>query len=64
MYHLNENRVITVRRTDKRDSPIEKHLINSFSLPIGESGAMTINATSINDIPIMSTTSSAAGGSK
>ena len=64
MYHLNENRVITVKRTDKKGSPIEKHLINSFSLPIGESGAMTINATSINDIPIMSTTSSAAGGSK
>lgn len=51
LFHLQENGVIAIRRTDKKGSPVERHLINSFSLPIGESGQMTINATSIVDIP-------------
>lgn len=54
MFHLIENRLITVKRTDKQGEPIERHLINSFSIPIGETGDMTINATSVNDYPNVS----------
>ena len=52
MFHLIENRLIAIKRTDKKGSPIERHLINSFSIPLSETGAMTINATSVNDFPI------------
>lgn len=51
MFHLMENRLVTIKRTDKKGAPIERHLINSFSIPIGEKGSMTINATSVNDFP-------------
>lgn len=51
MFHLIENRLVTIKRTDKKGSPVERHLINSFSIPIGETGSMTINATSVNDFP-------------
>lgn len=51
MFHLIENRIVTIKRTDKKGSPVERHLINSFSIPIGETGSMTINATSVNDFP-------------
>ena len=51
MFHLVENNLITVTRTDKNGSPTEKHLINSFTLPIGETGQMAINCTSVNDLP-------------
>lgn len=55
MFHLAENNVVTVKRTDKEGSPVEKHLIESFTLPIGETGSMSIQCTSISDIPIMVT---------
>ena len=58
MFHLMENRLISVKRTDKPGSPVERHLIQSFSIPIGETGAMSINATSVCDKPLMITTSS------
>lgn len=52
MFHLIENNLITIRRMDKEGAPVERHLINSFSIPLSETGAMTINATSVNDFPI------------
>ena len=52
MFHLIENRLVAIKRTDKKGNPIERHLINSFSIPIAEAGSMTINATSVNDFPI------------
>ena len=51
LFHLVENNIVTVKRTDKEGSPIEKHLIQSFSLPIGETGSMSINCVSVNDLP-------------
>lgn len=51
MFHLIENNLITVERVDKVGAPVERHLINSFTIPIGETGNMTINAISVNDIP-------------
>lgn len=58
MFHLVENSLVTVKRTDKAGSPTEKHLIQSFSLPLGEKGSMSINCVSVNDYPVISTTSS------
>ena len=50
MFHLIENRLVAIKRTDKQGSPVERHLIESFTLPIGETGSMSINAASIYDI--------------
>lgn len=58
LFHLHENQLISVRRTDKEGSPVEKHLIQSFSLPIGTSGSMTITCASVNDFVVATTTSS------
>lgn len=51
MFHLQENNLITVRRLDKEGSPVERHLIQSFTLPISQTGQMTITATSVTDYP-------------
>lgn len=51
MFHLQENNLISVRRTDKPGSPVERHLIQSFSVPIAETGTMSIQAASVVDIP-------------
>lgn len=51
LFHLAENNVVTVKRTDKEGSPVERHLIQSYTLPIGETGAMTINCVSVSDLP-------------
>lgn len=52
MFHLEENALVTIRRTDKPGSPVERHLITGYSLPIGQTGEMTINATSVNDFVV------------
>ncbi|MEG1758554.1 MAG: hypothetical protein RR235_08885 [Oscillospiraceae bacterium] len=52
MFHLNENNIVTIRRTDKPGRPTERHLLTGFSLPIGQSGAMTLEATSVQDFPV------------
>ena len=51
MFHLSENNLITVQRTDKAGQPIERHLIQSYTLPVSQNGTMTINATSVMDYP-------------
>ena len=51
MFHLQENNLITVRRTDKEGSPVERHLIQSFSLPLSQAETMSITATSVTDYP-------------
>lgn len=63
MFHLRENELISVQRTDKPGSPVEYHVIQSFSLPIGDHGTMSINATSIaDDINGIKTSSSQSVG--
>lgn len=59
MFHLFENGMVSVKRTDKEGSPVERHLIQSFSIPIAESGTMSINCTSVNDIPTFDVSSAA-----
>lgn len=58
MFHLIENRLISVKRVDKPGSPVEKHLIQGFTIPIGETGSMSITATSVTDIPDFTITTS------
>ena len=50
MFHIVENSVITIRRTDKAGSPIERHVVQSFSRPIGQTGSMSIEAVSVRDL--------------
>lgn len=57
LFHIAENELITVQRTDKVGNPIERHLVTGFSRPIGQTGAMTINCVSVNDIPLTLTES-------
>lgn len=52
MFHLTENQLVTIRRLDKPGAPIEKHLINGFTIPMNETGKMTIQATSVQDFPV------------
>lgn len=57
MFHLNENNLVTIRRPDKKGAPVERHLIQGFSRPLSGTGAMTIEAISVNDFPVISTAS-------
>lgn len=41
---------------DKPGAPTEHHLIQGFSILIGQTGNMTINAVSVNDFPIAAMT--------
>lgn len=51
IFHIEENQLIEIVRSDKPGSPIEKHLVQGFSRPLASAGAMTINAISVVDIP-------------
>ncbi len=51
MFHLEENKLISVLRTDKEDSAIENHLIQAISIPLAVDKPMTITAVSVNDFP-------------
>lgn len=51
MFHIIENQLITVQRNDKPGSPVERHVVHGFTRPIGQTGTMTINCVSVNDIP-------------
>lgn len=55
LFHLDENSLVTVKRTDKKGSPVERHLIQSFSLPIEQTKTMTITATAVSDFPEVTT---------
>ena len=56
LLHIRGNSLVTLIRTDKTGSPIERHLIQGFSRPLASGGAMTINATSTADIPVATVT--------
>lgn len=51
MFHLRENNIVTVIRSDKQGSPIEKHLIQSISIPLDEKTPMSLSCTAISDFP-------------
>ena len=52
MFHLQENNLVTIERTDKYGNPIERHLITGYTRPIAQNGQMVINATSVMDQPV------------
>lgn len=52
IFHLVENNLVTIRRTDKPGAPVERHLLTGFTRPIGQTGAMQLNCTSVNDFPL------------
>lgn len=54
--HLGENTLVTVARTDKNGTPVERHLVTGFVRPLSGSGAMTISATSVADFPVATVT--------
>lgn len=54
IFHLRENELVTIRRTDKPGAPVERHLVTGFTRPIAQNGAMTIDCTSVNDFPVAS----------
>ena len=52
IFHISENELVTICRTDKPGSPVERHLVQGFTRPLTQSGEMTINAVSTEDFPI------------
>lgn len=56
MFHLQENNLVTIQRTDKVGSPIERHLIMGYTRPIAQNGSMSISATSVQDYPVATIT--------
>lgn len=56
LFHIKENEIVTIARTDKPGKPIERHLIMGFSRPLAASGAMTISAVSVADFPTATVT--------
>lgn len=52
MFHIVENQIITIQRTDKPGNPVERHVVQGFSRPLGQKGGMTINAVSVADYPM------------
>lgn len=55
-FHLTENTLVTVARTDKAGAPIERHLVMGFTRPLAGDGAMTISAVSVADFPTATVT--------
>lgn len=51
MFHIAENGIVTIRRDDKPGSPVERHVVQSWTRPIGQTGTMIINAISVMDYP-------------
>lgn len=48
--HISENELVEIVRTDKPNSPVERHLIMGFSRPLNGTERMTIDAVSVNDL--------------
>lgn len=54
--HIEENQLVTIVRTDKPGSPVERHLVMGFSRPLTGTESMTINAVSVADFPVATVT--------
>ncbi len=55
-FHLAENTIVTVARSDKAGMPVERHLVTGFSRPLTGQGQMSISATSVADFPVATVT--------
>ena len=56
IFHINENELVEITRTDKNGSPTERHLVMGFTRPLTSTGEMTINAVSVVDCPVATLT--------
>jgi hypothetical protein len=52
IFHIEENNLVTVVRTDKPGAPVERHLILGFSRPLSAGKEMTISCVSTADFPV------------
>ena len=55
IFHLSVNELIEIVRTDRNDA-VERHLVQSFSIPLTGTQPMTITATSVQDFPTVTVT--------
>ena len=62
MFHIVENGIVTIRRDDKPGAPVERHVVQGFTRPIGQTGPMTINAVSVMDYPEITVLQDTTGG--
>lgn len=51
IFHITENELIEIIRTDKPGFPIERHLVQGFTRALTGTEAMSISAVSVNDYP-------------
>lgn len=51
IFHVEENTIIEIARTDKPGGPVERHLVTGFTRPLVGTNAMTIQAVSVTDFP-------------
>lgn len=56
VFHIKENELVEIVRTDKVGSPVERHLVQGFSRPLVGTEPMTINAVSVLDFPDITVT--------
>nr|DAL36630.1 MAG TPA_asm: tail protein [Caudoviricetes sp.] len=56
IFHIKENELVTIVRTDKPGNPTERHLVQGFSRPLAYAGEMTITAVSVADFPTATVT--------
>ena len=56
MFHLQENNLVTIQRTDKPGNPVERHLIMGYSIPIAQTGNMSLDCCSVQDWPVATIT--------
>lgn len=56
LFHIQENNLVTIERTDKPGNPIERHLVVGYTRPIAQNREMVLNATSVMDQPVATIT--------
>lgn len=56
LFHLEENGLVEIIRTDKNPITAELHLIQGFSIPLATDQPMSITGTSVNDFPNVTVT--------
>lgn len=57
IFHIEENSLVSIVRTDKPGSPVERHLVMGFTRPLVSTGEMQINAVSVQDFVTATVTS-------
>jgi len=56
LFHLEVNQLIEIVRTDETPEILERHLIQSYTIPMSGTEPMSITAISVNDFPAVTVT--------